>query len=95
MPSLAAEYRLRVWITEATPTAEFHFQNFASALVSAALAMNPPNFLAELKRRNVIRVAGLYLVGAWLLTQVASTMRRIDCRESKTDPFPFCLGKCQ
>jgi adenylate cyclase len=32
------------------------------------------NFLAELKRRNVIRTAGLYLVGAWLLTQVASTV---------------------
>ena len=27
--------------------------------------------LAELKRRNVIRMAGLCLVGAWLLTQVA------------------------
>ena len=36
--------------------------------------MNPPNFLAELKRRNVFRVAGLYLVGAWLVTQVASTV---------------------
>jgi TolB-like protein/Tfp pilus assembly protein PilF len=36
--------------------------------------MNPRNFFAELKRRNVIRVAGLYLVGAWLLTQVASTL---------------------
>jgi TolB-like protein/Tfp pilus assembly protein PilF len=32
------------------------------------------NFLNELKRRNVIRAAGLYLVGAWLLTQVASTV---------------------
>jgi serine/threonine-protein kinase len=32
------------------------------------------NFFDELKRRNVIRVAGLYLVGAWLLIQVASTM---------------------
>ena len=31
-------------------------------------------FFAELKRRNVIRMAGLYLVGAWLLLQVASTM---------------------
>jgi serine/threonine-protein kinase len=31
-------------------------------------------FFAELKRRNVIRAAGLYLVGAWLLTQVASTV---------------------
>jgi len=30
--------------------------------------------LAELKRRNVIRVAGLYLVGAWLVTQVAGTL---------------------
>jgi hypothetical protein len=30
--------------------------------------------LAELRRRNVIRVAGLYLVSAWLLTQVAGTV---------------------
>ena len=30
--------------------------------------------LAELKRRNVIRMAGLYLVGAWLLVQVAGTV---------------------
>jgi TolB-like protein len=29
---------------------------------------------AELKRRNVIRMAGLYLVGAWLIVQVASTL---------------------
>jgi TolB-like protein/predicted Zn-dependent protease len=36
--------------------------------------MNPRNFIGELKRRNVIRVAGLYLVGAWLLIQIASTM---------------------
>jgi TolB-like protein/Tfp pilus assembly protein PilF len=32
------------------------------------------NLFAELKRRNVIRMAGLYLVGAWLLVQVASTL---------------------
>jgi hypothetical protein len=25
------------------------------------------NFFSELKRRNVIRMAGLYLVGAWLV----------------------------
>jgi TolB-like protein len=31
-------------------------------------------FLAELKRRNVIRMAGLYLVGAWLIVQVAGTI---------------------
>jgi TolB-like protein/Tfp pilus assembly protein PilF len=32
------------------------------------------SFFTELKRRNVLRMAGLYLVGAWLLTQVASTL---------------------
>ncbi len=32
------------------------------------------NFFTELKRRNVIRMAGLYLVGAWLLVQVAGTV---------------------
>src|SRR5712691_6571642 len=32
------------------------------------------NILTELKRRNVIRVAGLYLVGAWLVVQVAGTV---------------------
>ena len=36
--------------------------------------MKLDNFFAELKRRNVVRAAGLYLVGAWLLTQVASTV---------------------
>ncbi|MGH8042389.1 MAG: hypothetical protein ACREPN_10135 [Rudaea sp.] len=32
------------------------------------------SLFAELKRRNVIRAAGLYLVGAWLLVQVAGTI---------------------
>jgi TolB-like protein len=32
------------------------------------------SFFDELKRRNVIRIAGLYLVGAWLIVQVASTV---------------------
>src|SRR5476649_2021857 len=36
--------------------------------------MKNSNFFTELKRRNVIRMAGLYLVGAWLLIQVASMM---------------------
>src|SRR5438477_6435559 len=36
--------------------------------------MKIDNLLNELKRRNVIRAAGLYLVGAWLRTQVASTV---------------------
>lgn len=30
--------------------------------------------IAELKRRNVFRVAGLYLIAAWLILQVADTM---------------------
>ena len=32
------------------------------------------SFVAELKRRNVVRMAGLYLVGAWLIVQVSSTV---------------------
>jgi TolB-like protein len=32
------------------------------------------SFLAELRRRNVIRIAALYLVGAWLAMQVAATL---------------------
>ena len=36
--------------------------------------MSKMNFISELKRRNVIRMAGLYLVGAWLLTQVSATV---------------------
>ena len=31
-------------------------------------------FISELKRRNVIRMAGLYLVGAWLIVQVAGSL---------------------
>ncbi|WP_374357290.1 tetratricopeptide repeat protein [Thermomonas sp.] len=31
-------------------------------------------FIAELKRRNVIRMAGLYLVAAWLIVQVGATL---------------------
>jgi TolB-like protein len=32
------------------------------------------SFLAELKRRNVLRVAAAYLIAAWLLIQVAGTL---------------------
>jgi TolB-like protein/Tfp pilus assembly protein PilF len=31
-------------------------------------------FIAELRRRNVVRMAGLYLVAAWLIVQVAGTL---------------------
>jgi TolB-like protein len=34
--------------------------------------VNPPNFFAELKRRNVYKVAVAYAVVAWLLLQAAS-----------------------
>ncbi len=34
--------------------------------------MNPKNFFAELKRRNVYKVAIAYAIVAWLLMQVAS-----------------------
>jgi hypothetical protein len=33
--------------------------------------VNPTNFFAELKRRNVNRVAIAYAVVAWLLIQIA------------------------
>lgn len=32
------------------------------------------SLFAELKRRNVIRMAGLYLIGAWLIAQIAETL---------------------
>jgi len=32
------------------------------------------SFVAELRRRNVIRMGGLYLVGAWLIVQVCATL---------------------
>ena len=32
------------------------------------------SLLAELRRRNVIRMAGLFLVGAWLVIQIAETL---------------------
>ena len=34
-------------------------------------AVNPRNFFAELKRRNVYKVAIAYAVVAWLLMQIA------------------------
>ncbi|MDQ3257734.1 MAG: hypothetical protein M3R15_28250, partial [Acidobacteriota bacterium] len=34
--------------------------------------MEPRNFLAELKRRNVYKVAVAYAVAGWLLVQIAS-----------------------
>lgn len=36
--------------------------------------MSARNFFTELKRRNVYRIAGAYVVGAWLVIQVAATI---------------------
>lgn len=36
--------------------------------------MNPRNFFAELKRRNVYKVAVAYAVVGWLAMQVAATV---------------------
>jgi hypothetical protein len=33
--------------------------------------------VVEQKRRNVFRVTGLYVIGAWLLTQIATTVLRL------------------
>jgi len=41
-----------------------------------ARRVNPKNFFAELKRRNVYKVAIAYAVVAWLLMQVASQIFR-------------------
>src|SRR5207245_11564317 len=40
--------------------------------VAQERAMNPKNFVGELKRRNVYKVAVAYAVVAWLLIQVAT-----------------------
>ena len=53
--------------------------------------MNPRNLFAELKRRNVLRMAGLYLVGAWLVVQVAGTVCQCSGRPSGFPaPSLFC-----
>ncbi len=38
------------------------------------MAMNPKRFFAELKRRNVYKVAVAYGVVAWVLLQAASIL---------------------
>jgi len=50
----------------------FHGKPLGNAQRAGDVHLN--GFLSELKRRNVIRMAGLYLVGAWLLTQVSATV---------------------
>lgn len=38
------------------------------------------NFIAELKRRNVLRVSLVYVVAAWLIMQVARAARQHGIR---------------
>ena len=47
---------------------------FGISAYGKSQVMNPESFFGELKRRNVIRMVGLYLVGAWLVVQVAGTV---------------------
>jgi hypothetical protein len=47
--------------------------------------MNVRNFFAELKRRNVYKVAIAYAVVGWLLMQVASQIFRF---------LKFQIGRC-
>lgn len=41
---------------------------------SSRVGVGAASLLAELQRRNVIRMAGLCLLGSWLVTQVAGTV---------------------
>src|SRR5436190_9564716 len=53
----------------------YHRRLKGTAIPDSDQAMSDqPSFLTKLKRRNVVRMAGLYLVGAWLLVQVAGTV---------------------
>jgi TolB-like protein/tetratricopeptide (TPR) repeat protein len=47
-------------------------KNFFGAEIKHAVAMNPRKFFAEVKRRNVYKVAAGYGVVAWLLTEIAT-----------------------
>jgi len=39
--------------------------------------MDPIQFFAEMRRRNVFRVAGTYFVGTWVLVQIAFTLESV------------------
>ena len=54
-----------------------------------ARRVNPKNFFAELKRRNVYKVAIAYAVVAWLLMQIATQVfpflnARFDSKKNPT-----------
>ena len=63
--------------------------------------MSKPSFLAELKRRNVLRAAALYAGGAWLLVQVVTQVGPVFNLPSETQRwiivaaaigFPFAMA---
>jgi len=39
--------------------------------------MDPIQFFAEMRRRNVFRVVGTYFVGSWFLVQIAFTLESV------------------
>lgn len=53
------------------------------------------NLVAELRRRNVIRAAGLYLVGAWLPVQVAATILPLFGAADRVSPGGAWLAQPQ
>ena len=46
--------------------------SFAATDAENFASLNPPNFFAELKRRNVYKVAVAYAIVSWLLIQIAT-----------------------
>jgi TolB-like protein/Flp pilus assembly protein TadD len=72
MVALVAVGLSRRWFSCIAPPGGMHDTRVE---LLAGSGMKPGRgFIAELRRRNVIRMAGLYLVGAWLVTQVAGTV---------------------
>ncbi|MBO0695811.1 MAG: hypothetical protein J2P56_06880 [Verrucomicrobia bacterium] len=49
--------------------------------------MNPEGFFGEIRRHNVIRMAGLDLIGACLVVQVACTVLPTSYSQLKVLPF--------
>ena len=54
--------------------------------------MNPRNFFAQLKRRNVYKVGAAYVIVAWLLIQVAT--QTFALFEIQTDGAGRWLAHC-
>ena len=54
--------------------------------------MKLPQFYAELKRRHVIRVTGVYIVGVWAIVQVATTVFPLLNLDARVERFILIAG---